>query len=244
MGWAQNKSFRTDSQVWLQYFLNVRLNEKLSVNADAGYRRTDGFVNVPLQWLARVGASYHFNDVCNVSVGYAYFSLHSITPKNSFDRSEHRPWVRFNYLQRFGRFQIQHRARLEMRNIQDSDQQGVLDNYNSYFRAGYQLNCQYVLTGDKIEKNAVFLIAYDELFVNFGSDAPSYYDQNRLYFGIGYGVSANTNLTLGYQYILSHPNEQTFLHLNTVRFNLVQNFDLRKRKSGNKIDNNENKETD
>jgi len=243
MGFAQNKSFRTDSQIWLQYFLNIKLHDKFSVNADAGYRRTDRFVNEPLQWLARGGVSYHFNEECNVSLGYAYFSLHSITPKTSFDRSEHRPWVRFNYLQRFGKFQIQHRARLEMRNIQDSDQQGVLDNYNSYLRVGYQLNCQYILKGNKIEKNTLFLIAYDELFFNLGFDSPNYYDQNRLYFGIGYGLSANTNLTLGYQYIFSHPNEKTFLHLNTVRFNFLQNFDLRKRKSDNKIDNNEDKET-
>ena len=227
---SQDKTIKYDSQTWLQYFLNARLSYKWSGNFDAGYRRNDEFVNKPLQWLVRAGATYHLSNDVSFSAGYAYFSLHTVTSKNEFDRSEHRPWFRFTLSQKYGKLQIQHRYRFEMRNIQKNNLNGLLDDYNTYYRAGYQLNLQYVLNGDKVAKGVFYLIAYDELFVNFGKNVVNLFDQNRLYLGLGYGISKNTNVTLGYQYVYSQQNAALFNDLNTIRFNVIQNIDFRKSK--------------
>jgi hypothetical protein len=229
-GYGQDKTIKYDSQTWFQYFLNARLSDKWSGNFDAGYRRNDEFLNKPLQWLLRAGATYHISNDVSFTAGYAYFSLHTVTSKNEFDRSEHRPWLRFTVAQKFGKLQIQHRYRFEMRNIQKNDVNGLLDDYNSYFRAGYQLNLQYVLNGEKLGSGIFYLIAQDEAFINFGTNVLNYFDQNRIYFGLGYGITKNTNFTLGYQYIYFQQNATTFANLNTLRINIIQNIDFRKPK--------------
>lgn len=227
---GQDKTIKHDSQSWLQYFMNARLSDKWSANFDAGYRRTDAFVHKPFQWLLRGGATYHFSNDVSFTVGYAYFSLYTITSKNEFNRSEHRPWMRFTVSQKYGKLQIQHRYRFESRNIQKNDVNELLDDYNSYFRAGYQLNLQYVLNGEKVAKGTFYLIAYNEILINYGSTVINHFDQNRAYVGLGYGITKNTNFTLGYQYIYSQQNATTFANLNTFRFNVIQNIDFRKPK--------------
>lgn len=236
MAFGQDKTIKYDSQSWLQYFLNARLSDKWSANLDAGYRRTDEFVNKPLQWLIRSGATYHLSNDVSLTAGYAYFSLHTVTSKTEFDRSEHRPWLRFTVIQKYRKLQIQHRYRFEMRNIQTNDVNGLLDDYNSYFRAGYQLNLQYVLNGEKLGRGIFYLIAQDEAFINFGTNVLNYFDQNRIYFGLGYCITKNTNFTLGYQYIYSQQNATTFANLNTLRFNIIQNIDFRKPKEEPQFD--------
>lgn len=227
---GQDKNIKHDSQIWLHYFLNTRLTDKWSANFDAGYRRTDKFVNKPLQWLVRTGATYHITNDVSFTAGYAYFSLHTITSKTEFDRSEHRPWLRVTLSQKYGKLNVYHRYRFEMRNIQKNNLNGLLDDYNSYFRAGYQLNLQYLLNGDKIAKGTFYLIALNEMFVNFGADVLNYFDQNRAYLGLGYGISKNTNFTLGYQHVYSQQSTTAFSDLSTVRFNIIQNIDFRKPK--------------
>lgn len=227
---GQDKTIKYDSQSWLQYFLNARLTEKWSVNFDAGYRRRDEFSNKPLQWLVRGGIGYHLNNDIVVAAGYAYFSLYTETSKATFERTEHRPWLRCSVTQKYGKLQLQHRYRLEWRNIQKNDQFGTVDGYNSYMRAAYQLNLQYILNGDKIRKGSLYLISYDEFFLNFGNEVQNYFDQNRLYFGAGYGLSKTINITLGYQYVFSQQNTTTYNDINSFRFNLVHNLDIRKPK--------------
>jgi len=227
-----------DSQVWGQYFLNVRLNEKWSGNFDGGYRRTDEFVNKPLQWLGRIGGTYHLNNDVSLTLGYAFFSLFTETTKSSFYRSEHRPWMRLTIIQKYNKLQIQHRYRFENRNIQKNDLDGLLTDFNSFYRIGYQLNLQYVLKGNKVVKGTPFLVAFNELFVNFGSSIVNNYDQNRSFIGFGYGLNNSLSTTFGYQYIYSQVGTNTFAHLNTLRINIIQNIDLRIPKS----ETNENKE--
>jgi long-subunit fatty acid transport protein len=214
----------------LQYYLNARLSDKWSINFDASYRRTDNLVNKPLQWLLRGGASYHVSNDVSFTAGYAYFSLHTITSKSEFGRSEHRPWLRFTIAQKYGKLQIQHRYRFESRNIQKNDENGLINDYKSYFRTGYQLNFQYIPNGKKIDKGTFYLIAFNELFVNFGSEVLNNFDQNRAYIGLGYCITKNTNLTFGYQHVYSQQNATNFSDLNTLRLNVVQNIDFQKPK--------------
>ena len=236
---GQSKKVKHDSQIWLQYFLISRLTEKWSVNFDAGYRRTDQFINKPLQWLVRGGVSYHLNKDISISGGYAYFSIHTITSKSEMNRSEHRPWLRYSLTQKYKKWQIQNRYRLELRNIQNNDAYGLLDSYNSYVRSACQLSLQYVFKGEKIAKGVPFLQAYNEVFVNFGSKISSNFDQNRVYIGAGYGLSDQLSVSLGYQYIYSQQNTIAFSELNTIRFNIIQNLDFQKPKT----ESDENKKT-
>ena len=224
---AQNKVVNNDSQTWLQYFLNARFHKLWSIHFDAGYRRREDFVNKPLIWLSRVGLTLHAGKKVTVTGGYALFSNYVETTSTNFYRTEHRPYLRFNLAHKLSKLHITHRYRIESRNFQKTNKQGTINGYTSLIRQGYQLNFQYPLIGKSFGKGIPYVIAYDEIFLNFGASASSTFDQNRLYFGFGYVVCDKLSVTLGYQYIYQQRNKNTFENTNSVRLNILHNIDFR-----------------
>jgi hypothetical protein len=225
---GQDRKTKEDAQLWFQYFLNLRFNEKWTLVNDAGYRRTEQLVHKPSLWFVRSGLQYQLNNDYAVTAGYTFFMNYADRKHAQYYRQEHRPWLRFTMVQKRGKLQIQHRYRAEMRNIQDGDDFGILNTFTSYYRFGYQLSLQYHFNGTKPGKNVAYTFISDELFVHFGQSIANAYDQNRIFVGFGYGISESTNVAVGYQYAYQQRASDNFEKWHTIRLHLIQNIDFKK----------------
>jgi hypothetical protein len=230
IGLKAQKEVVTKNEIWTHTFVNVRLNNKFSANVDIAYRSKNLF-EATTQTLMRVGLSYHIDNSMFFQVSMAYFKAYPAqNGTNDLNIPEIRHAQRLFVNSTKGIFQISQRYRLEERFIRKNNKDILLDSYKFNFRFGYQLNVQFPFKGKKIEPKKLFGNISDELFVNFGKQITyNYFDQNRIFAGIGYQFNKAANLVLGYQYIYQQLSTgKKFISTNSLRIAFTYNFDLRK----------------
>jgi hypothetical protein len=199
---------------WLMYFGTNKISEKFSIHTEVQYRNhTIAPVNVE-QLLLRTGLNYHFAKNAFATAGYAYISNHLYeSERTSPEVEEHRIWQQLITTSNLGRVKFEHRYRIEERFI-ESD-------FKTRFR--YRLMLFLPLNKPKIEKGALFLGVYDEIFINSEEE---FFDRNRLYGGVGYQLSKNVNIQTGLLYQRLRNTGKAFL-----QFGIVFNRDFRKKKT-------------
>lgn len=168
------------------YFGNQKINKKWSFHNELQYRNYN-FVGDLEQLLIRTGIGYDLSDNNNnILLGYAF--VHSEKYITGTDiknnTTEHRIFQQFISKQEFGRMKIQHRYRFEQRFI-DS-------NFKMRFR--YFLSLNVPVNKTVMEKNAVYVSAYNEIFIN---TKRTQYDRNRIYGGVGYCFNKNFKMEVG-----------------------------------------------
>lgn len=171
---------------WFLYFGNQKINKKWSFHNELQYRNYN-FVGDLEQLLIRTGIGYDLSDNNNnILLGYAF--VHSEKYITGTDiknnTTEHRIFQQFISKQEFGRMKIQHRYRFEQRFI-DS-------NFKMRFR--YFLSLNVPVNKTVMEKNAVYVSAYNEIFIN---TKRTQYDRNRIYGGVGYCFNKNFKMEVG-----------------------------------------------
>lgn len=171
---------------WFLYFGNQKINKKWSFHNELQYRNYN-FVGDLEQLLIRTGIGYDLSENNNnILLGYAF--VHSEKYITGTDiknnTNEHRIFQQFISKQEFGRVKIQHRYRFEQRFI-DS-------NFKMRFR--YFLSLNVPVNKTVMEKNAVYVSAYNEIFIN---TKRTQYDRNRIYGGVGYCFNKNFKMEVG-----------------------------------------------
>jgi hypothetical protein len=201
---------------WLMGFNQTRLHEKWSIHTEAQYRSFEIAPNTE-QLLLRGGINYHLNNSAFTSIGYAYVTNYAFDKEQlaGVQVSENRIWQQLLMRNNLGRFNFEHRYRLEQRWIQSGNDKRYID------RIRYLLRVTVPLNKNEIKKNTLFLSFYDELFINLTS---SPYDRNRLYGAIGYQFMPNANIQVGY--LAQTINITTKQYLQTAIF---YNIDFRKK---------------
>jgi hypothetical protein len=93
-----------------------------------------------------------------------------------------------------GRFLLTHRLRYEQRFVENQD-----------FRTRYRYNLfvNVPLNARELKKNTVYLALYNEIFINGQKDVGAgrsveFFDRNRFYSGLGYGLRDNLRAQLGW----------------------------------------------
>jgi len=201
---------------WGMFFNQTRFHENWSIHAEAQYRSYEFIPNTE-QMLLRTGLNYHINNSALASIGYANVTNFSFDKELSpgIQVMENRLWQQFLLRNNIDRFFFEHRYRFEQRWLQS-------DNNNSYLnRARVLLRVSIPLNKKTIEKNALFLTFYDEVFIHFSSTP---FDRNRLYGAIGYQFLPNANIQLGY--LAQTVNNTTKHYMQAAVF---YNVDLRKK---------------
>jgi hypothetical protein len=180
---------------WFMYFGNHKVSDQVGWHAEVQLRRND-FVAKPQQLLVRTGLDYYTKSNARITIGYAFVQTH---PYGEFAVAEtfpeHRIWQQFLTNQSLGKVKLSHRYRLEQRMIGNSST-GKFSNgrYENRFR--YMAKAVLNITNSE---KPVFLAAYDEIFINFGKEVGfNLFDQNRLYGAIGFTLSSNVKIELGY----------------------------------------------
>lgn len=185
---------------WFMYFGNHRLSERWGLHTEYQWRRSEG----PQFWqqsLLRVGVDYYTKSKAMVSGGYGWIvSFPYGEQPIGQETTEHRLWQQLILTQTAGRFNFQHRYRLEQRWIENTtDNDGTFKYAN---RARYRLFAAIPLNKKSMVEKTWFLAFYDEIFLGFGKNLSkkNILDQNRAYAAIGYQFRPGVNTQLGYLY--------------------------------------------
>jgi hypothetical protein len=172
---------------WFVYFGNQKINDKWNIQSDFQYRDYR-FLGQRNQFLARAGLGYNLKPQNhNLLLGYAYIATDAY---DEFDNKtstkiEHRIYQQYLYKNKVGLNSLTHRFRLEERFF--PNEFGL--------RARYFISLQKPLGSKTIAKGNTYLSAYNELFVDIKDPK---FDRNRLYGGLGYGITESLRIETGY----------------------------------------------
>ena len=167
---------------WFVYFGNQKINDKWNIQSDFQYRDYR-FLGQRNQFLARAGLGYNLKPQNhNLLLGYAYIATDAYDEfdNNTSTKIEHRI-----YQNKVGSNSLTHRFRLEERFF--PNEFGL--------RARYFISLQKPLGSKTIAKGNTYLSAYNELFVDIKDPK---FDRNRLYGGLGYGITESLRIETGY----------------------------------------------
>jgi hypothetical protein len=228
---APAKAVTDRSQVWVGYFNQTRMSSKLSLWLDLHARRTD-FLDRWATTIIRPGLTYHLSDHARVTAGYAYASHWPGLASQQTVRPEHRLWQQISWGSRSRKLQLNQWIRLEERFLRKIQQDALLPGHNFNYKARYMIALLVPLKGDQILPGVPFAVLNDEVHINFGKEVVyNYFDQNRLFAGLGYQFTKTTNVQLGYMRVFQQqPGGNTFSDTQALRLFVFQNLDFRKPK--------------
>lgn len=172
---------------WFAYFGNQAINKKWNWWNEVQYRSYN-FISDRQQLLLRTGIGYNLTENNNnVALGYAYINSENYLPgtEEKINSVEHRIYQQFLTRQNFGRVFLQHRYRIEERFLPDD--------FKMRFR--YFLSLNVPINNKVLSKNTVYASFYNEIFLNGQKPV---FDRDRLYGGLGYVITRDLRLELGY----------------------------------------------
>ncbi|MCE2656510.1 MAG: DUF2490 domain-containing protein [Sediminibacterium sp.] len=172
---------------WFVYFGNQKINDNWNIQSDFQYRDYR-FLGQRNQFLARAGLGYNLKPQNhNLLLGYAYIATDAYDEydNNTSTKIEHRIYQQYLYRNKIGLNALTHRFRLEERFF--PNEFGL--------RARYFISLQKPLGSKTIAKGNTYLSAYNELFVDIKDPK---FDRNRLYGGLGYGITESLRIESGY----------------------------------------------
>jgi len=172
---------------WFIYFGNQKINSKWNWQNEVQYRNFN-FMGDLSQLIVRIGIGYNLTENNNnILLGYGFINSQKYLPNsnNKVGTTEHRIYQQFITRQNFNKVFLQHRYRIEERFLPNDFQ----------MRFRYFLGINIAINKPKIEKNAYYLSAYNEIFINTQQNI---FDRNRLYGAIGYVINKNIKIEAGY----------------------------------------------
>jgi len=188
---------------WFIYFGNQKINKKWNWHNEVQYRNFN-FMGDLSQLLVRTGIGYNLTENNNnILLGYGFINSQKYL-SNSNEKvgtNEHRVYQQFITRQSFNKVFLQHRYRIEERFLPNDFQ----------MRFRYFLGINIPIYKPRLEKNAYYFSAYNEIFINAQQNI---FDRNRLYGAIGYIFNKNIKMEAGYM-------AQTLESTNRNQFQIV-----------------------
>jgi len=176
---------KNDLGAWYMYFGNNKISKKLNWHNEIQYRNFDAVGDLE-QLLIRTGIGYDLTENNNnVLLGYGFILSQPYVNGEKKENIEHRIFQQYITKQKFGRFYLQHRYRLEERFLQD--------NFRMRFR--YMLGLNIPITQKEMLPKTLYASVYNEIFLHF--DTPVF-DRNRVYGALGYVINKNMRIEAGY----------------------------------------------
>jgi hypothetical protein len=196
---------------WFIYFGNQKINKNLNFHNEIQYRNYN-FIGDNNQLLVRTGIGYNLTENNNnILLGYGFINTirYVSNSDEKVETNEHRIFQQFITKQNLGRIFLQHRYRIEERFLPNDFQ----------IRFRYFLAVNIPITKKTMEKNALYLSTYNEIFLNA---VKPIFDRNRLYGAIGYVINKNIKIEGGFMaQTLENSNRNQFqiVLFNNIPFN-------------------------
>ncbi|WP_294265786.1 DUF2490 domain-containing protein [uncultured Chryseobacterium sp.] len=176
---------KNDLGAWYMYFGNNKISKKLNLHNEIQYRNFDVIGDLE-QLLIRTGIGYDLTENNNnVLLGYGFILSKPYVNGEKTENIEHRIFQQYITKQKFGRFNLQHRYRLEERILEDD--------FRMRFR--YYLNLNIPINNKEMLPKTLYASVYNEIFLHLDSPV---FDRNRVYGALGYVISKNMRIEAGY----------------------------------------------
>lgn len=176
---------KSDLGAWYMYFGNNKISKKLNFHNEVQYRNFDALGDME-QLLVRTGIGYDLTENNNnVLLGYGFILSKPYVNGEKTENTEHRIFQQYITKQKFGRFNIQHRYRLEERFLEED--------FRIRFR--YYLGFNIPISSKEMQPGALYASAYNEIFLHLDSPV---FDRNRVYGALGYVINKNMRIEAGY----------------------------------------------
>lgn len=194
IGFSQNTQ-EDDLGAWYMYFFNAKFKEsRFGIQGDVQYRNFNLGGDLE-QLLIRTGVTFTpENTNITLTLGVANITTGALG-ENDETFNENRIYQEALLPQKVGnRVYLTHRFRYEQRFVENQD-------FRTRFR--YNLFMNIPLNKKAIEKDALYLALYNELFINGESNIGDnrrvgVFDRNRFYSGLGYAVTSKMRVQLGF----------------------------------------------
>ena len=179
---AQDKNYGN----WFVYFGNQKINNKWLLQSDVQYRLNQ-IPDQKSQLLLRAGIGYNLTEANNnILLGLAYVESNREEGDETITIThEKRIYQQYLYKQKRDNWFLTHRVRLEERFIAN----------DFALRTRYFLAVQKPLNGKLLNRRAIYASGFNELFIDISNQK---FDRNRLFAGMGYGVTNDIRLETGY----------------------------------------------
>lgn len=230
------KLISNQNHAWVTYLGNHKLTDKISLHTEYQWRRADGFQNWQ-QSLARIGIDYNLLPNLFITAGYGWIVSYPYGDQAiAHTYNEQRIWQQVTAKAKYGRFELQHRYRLEQRFLEN-----YIRNQDGTFSKGVDLFCQRVryramvlvpLSHKEMLDNTLFLNVNNELFLGFGKGiGKNVLDQNRMNFALGWRFNKDFNIQVGYlnQFVMKSDGIKAERN-HSLLISTVYNIDFTKRK--------------
>lgn len=172
---------------WYNYFGNQSFGKGWNWHNELQYRNYNLGGDLD-QLLIRTGIGYNLSpNNNNILLGYGYIYNNPYVGETD-ERApftEHRIFQQFITRQQFGRVYLQHRYRVEERFYKEQ--------FATRFR--YHVSLNIPLNKKTMDKHAVYLAVYNELFINGKKE---HYDRNRMYGALGYCLRKDLRFEVGF----------------------------------------------
>lgn len=176
---------KSDLGAWYMYFGNNKISKKLNWHNEIQYRNFDAGGDLE-QLLIRTGIGYDLaENNNNILLGYGFILSQPYANGEKTENIEHRIFQQYITKQKFGRFYLQHRYRLEERFLEDD--------FRMRFR--YFLGLNIPINNKELVPKTFYASAYNEIFLHFDSPV---FDRNRVYGALGYVINKNMRIEAGY----------------------------------------------
>jgi hypothetical protein len=144
-------------------------------------------------------------------------------------RPEHRLWQQISWGNKSRKLQLNQWIRLEERFLRKIQQDALQPGSNFNYKARYMIALLVPLKGEDIRPGIPFAVLNDEVHLNFGKEIVyNYFDQNRLFAGLGYPFTKSLNAQLGYMRVFQQqPGGNQFFDTQALRLFIFHNLDLR-----------------
>ncbi len=229
---AQTKQTEQLEQIWLGYFNQTRLSNKLGLWSDLNLRTRDEFVNKFSVSILRLGVTYYVTDDTKLTAGYGYISHYPLEPTRKVTQPEHRPWQQVQWHTKHGKNRMMQWFRLEERFRRKILNDSTLAQGNNFnLKVRYNIFYEVPLSSGGIKPGALSFVVSDEVHINFGKEiVNNYFDQNRFSVGFKYQLTKRDNVQLGYLNVFQQlPAGNRYRSIDAIRLFYFQNLDWRKK---------------
>jgi hypothetical protein len=225
---SAQKQIETREQIWSGYFNQIRFTERSGIWVDLQLRLNE-FISERSVSIVRAGYTYFLSDQVRLTAGYGHITHYNPDPSVA-DVPESRPWQQVQWFDKTKSLSLSQYFRVEERFVREISQGELTDDFRFNWRFRYNFAMSIPLKGTEISAKTPFIFLNDELHINAGRNiVNNYFDQNRLFAGLGYQFTAGLNAQLGYLYVFQQlPQGDRYVHINAIRFFVFHNIDLRK----------------
>lgn len=189
------------ASMWNTTVINAKLNDQFQLKGEFHFRSTH-FLADWEQQIIRPSLVFSASNELEFSLGYSYIKNYNYasfsTPINA---KEHNIWQQILIKQFFKKFNLSHRLRFEERFIDNilelENNQFIIDGdtYKNRFRYRFTVKVPLINTDSGQQ---LYAITFDEVFLNIEKMRPQSFQQNWMFFGLGYKFNKNITVQSGY----------------------------------------------